>query len=83
MTPSQIHNRDAAEIVKTIILPTMLEAGGDFTDVLVLLESVMTGVVLFGVRAGGDDRVIETLCDHVKKRVAEHRLAAMHPEGNG
>ena len=40
MTPAQIHNRNAAAIVQQIIKPT-LDAGGEMTDVLVLLESVI------------------------------------------
>lgn len=39
---SELHNRLAGEIVKSIVMPP-LEAGGDFKDVMVLLESVIAG----------------------------------------
>jgi hypothetical protein len=58
MTPQEIHNRDVGEIVRAIIKPT-LDAGGEFTDVLVMLESVILGVMLFAVKTGGDELVLD------------------------
>ena len=72
MTPGEIHNRDAARIVDQIIRPT-LESGGSFLSVLVLLESVITGVMLFGVKDGGDDPVLAMLMQHVKDRLTAIR----------
>ena len=72
MTPGDIHNRDAAHIVDEIIRPT-LEAGGSFLSVLVLLESVITGVMLFGVKDGGDGPVLAMLMEHVKDRLTAIR----------
>jgi hypothetical protein len=72
MTPTDIHNRDIGPIIRAIVKPT-LEAGGSYTEILVLLESVITGVMLFAVKPGGDDVVLEQLVDGVKCRLAEHR----------
>ena len=72
MTPNEIHNRDVGGIVKAIIKPT-LDAGGDMSSVLVLLESVIVGVLLFAAKVGGDEPVLETLMEGVKTRLAEQR----------
>jgi len=67
MTPEE-HNERAVKIADDIIRPT-LEAGGNFLSVLVLLESVITGVLLFGVKDGGDRAVLDLLFKHVLKRL--------------
>ena len=74
MIPADIHNRDVGGIVKAIIKPT-LEAGGQFTDVLVILESVITGVLLFAVESGfgNDERVLDKVVEGVKARLADQR----------
>lgn len=72
MTPQEIHNKDAGLLIRAIVKPT-LDAGGEFTDVLVLLESVVTGVLLFGIKTGGDECAINLLFEGVQKRLAELR----------
>lgn len=67
---SDLHNRIAGEIVKMIVMPP-LEAGGDFKDVMVLLESVIAGVVLGMFKLGGDNIVLDTVMDAAKARVQE------------
>ncbi|MBR1153129.1 hypothetical protein [Bradyrhizobium sp. JYMT SZCCT0428] len=49
MTPLEIHNAAVGEIVEQIVRPT-LQAGGQMSDVMVLLESVVVGVVLAAIR---------------------------------
>lgn len=44
-TQTEIHNRIAGEIVKSIVRPP-IEAGGKAGDVLVVLESVVLGTLL-------------------------------------
>jgi hypothetical protein len=80
-TQHEIHNRIAGEIVKQIVRPP-LEAGGQFTDVLVVLESVILGVMLMGVKLGGDEIVLDQVVEGVKKRLAEQRLGGTEPAGN-
>ena len=82
VTQQEIHNHLAGEIVRQIVR-TPLDAGGQFTDVLVILESVVIGVMLVGVRLGGDERVLDVLVKGVKKRLAELRLGDTKPEGTG
>lgn len=81
MTQHEIHNRIAGEIVKQIVKPP-LEAGGEFTDVLVVLESVILGVMLMGVKLGGDEKVFDVLVERVKGRLAEQRLGGLPPAGS-
>jgi len=80
-TQADLHNRLAGEIVESIVRPP-LEAGGEFTDVLVLLESVILGVVLVTVKLGGDEIVLDEVMKHVKERLAERRLGGLPPEGS-
>lgn len=68
-----IHNASAGEIVRQIVRPT-IEAGGDIKDVLVLLESIVAGVLLFAVKTGADNRVLDTFIEGVRLRMAEIRL---------
>ncbi len=80
MTPVQIHNRDAGRIVREIVAPTM-EAGGDMKDVLVLLESVVTGVLTITVKLGGDNTVLDVFVEGVRARMAQIRLGSIKPVG--
>lgn len=73
-----IHNRDAGRIVEMITRPTY-EAGGDSSDVLVLLESVITGVFAVAVRMGGDHIVLEKLVEGVEARLAATQLLSADP----
>jgi hypothetical protein len=80
MTPHEIHNRDAGSIVKQIVKPT-LDAGGQMTDALVLLESIVVGVALVAIKLGGDEIVIDQVLAGAKLRLAEHRLGPIEPAG--
>jgi hypothetical protein len=80
-TQTEIHNRLAGDIVKQIVRPP-LEAGGQFTDVLVVLESVILGVMLVAVKLGGDEIVLDEVVKHVKERLAEQRLSGIDPAGS-
>ncbi len=79
-TVHEIHNETAGDIVKQIVKPT-LEAGGEFTDVLVLLESVVVGVVMMAVKLGGDEIVLDQVIAGAKARLAEQRLGGIEPQG--
>jgi hypothetical protein len=79
-TQREIHNRLAGELVKTIV-ETPIEAGGKMTDVLVLLESVVTGVLTVAIKMGGDDSVIPIFNKNIKDRMAYIRILQMPPAG--
>ncbi len=76
----ELHNRLAGEIVKSIVKP-LLETGGTTTDVLILLESVVTGVYAACVRLGGDPPVWSVMSERIEERLAEMRLKDLPPAG--
>lgn len=80
MTPHQVHNADAGVIVASIVRPT-LEAGGEMSDVLVLLESVIVGVVMMAVKLGGVEIVLNKVIEGARARLAEQRLGSIAPKG--
>lgn len=72
---SDLHNRLAGTIVAQIVKPP-LEAGGQTSDVLVLLESVVAGVMmacakLNGWSPAGRDAMLMTLESGVRERLVE------------
>lgn len=81
MIPAELHNKLAGEIVKLIVKPT-LDAGGEYTAVPVLLESVILGVVLMAVKLGGDEIVLDEVMANVKRRLAEQRLGDIETHGH-
>lgn len=68
-----LHNQLAGKVVTLIVKP-LLDNDGDTKDVLVLLESVVTGVILTITKLGGDEIVIDTLIEGIKARLAKDRL---------
>lgn len=84
-TQSDLHNRIVGEIVKSIVVPP-LTAGGDYKDVMVILESVIAGVVLGMFKLGGDNIVLDTVLDGAKARVQEimarERLGPLSTKGS-
>jgi hypothetical protein len=72
MKPYQIHNRDAGRLVVEIVNP-MIEAGGDSSDILVMLETVVAGVLMHVAKDGGDDIVLKLLFDSVRERLQQMR----------
>lgn len=78
MDQAALHNQLAGEIVKPV-----LESGGSLTDVMVLTESVLLGVCLTCVRLGGDEKVLDTMVEAVKGRLAEIRLGDIETAGRG
>lgn len=80
MTQTELHNRLAGQIVASIVRPPMV-AGGGPTDVLVLLESVVTGVLTAVVKLGGEGPVLDVFIDGVRERMARIRLEDIRPAG--
>ena len=72
-TQTELHNRLSREIV-TRIVRGVYDNGGGPTDLLVLTESILTGICLAVVKLGGDEPVLDHLVDGVRLRLAEIRL---------
>ena len=79
-TQSELHNRLAGPIINSIVKPP-LKSGGDISDVLVLLESVVTGVLMAVVKPGRDGPVLDHFTEGVRGRIAEIRLKDTPPAG--
>ena len=77
---ADLHNELAGPIVASIVKPP-LEDGGDFTDVLILLESVILGVVMMAVKLGGDEKVLDVVIEGARERLAEARLKDLKAGG--
>jgi len=69
---TDLHNKLAGQIVRSIVAP-IIESGGERTDILVLTESVVTGVVEFCARNDGVSReiVLDALVSGVQRRLDE------------
>lgn len=80
MIHTEIHNRIAGDCVKMIVKEPLL-SGGEFTDVMVILESVIMGVILAGIKITGDELALELLMEHVRERLAQARLTMVEPAG--
>lgn len=80
MNVSEHHNAKAVELVNEIVRGP-IQAGGDLTSVLVLLESVITGVCLATIKLGGDELVLDEVMKNAKVRLAKARLQNITPRG--
>ena len=80
-----LHGTQLEELLPRIIKPTF-QAGGDGRDVLVLLESLVTGVFLSLIKPGGEEEALAILSKHVLERyrasVAQAQLRFTKPAGS-
>lgn len=71
-TQLDLHNKLAGEIVRRIVTP-IIESGGARTDILILTESVVTGVIEFCARHDEVSRkvVLDALTEGVRGRLED------------
>jgi hypothetical protein len=69
---TELHNKLAGEIVASIVKP-VIESGGKYTDILVLTESVILGIVLYLSKQGSANIVFDKLAERVRGRIAEQK----------
>ncbi|SCB50046.1 hypothetical protein GA0061103_0740 [Rhizobium multihospitium] len=79
---TELHNRVAKRVVAEIIEETRA-AGGSYSDLLVITESVLVGVVVECFRLGHDSKVIDLVFTAAKARLAKIRLKDVRAEGTG
>jgi len=79
---TELHNRVAKRVVAEIIEETRA-AGGSYSDLLVISESVLVGVVVECFRLGHDSKVIDLVFTAAKTRLANVRLKDVRAEGTG
>jgi hypothetical protein len=79
---AELHNRLAKQIVDQIVKQP-IAAGGTLSDVMMLCESVLVGVVLGCLPLGHDVKVLDLIVDRVKERLTRVRLEDLDVRGNG
>jgi hypothetical protein len=79
---AELHDRLANQIVSQIVNEP-IAAGGTMSDVMMLCESVVLGVVLSCSRLGGDVKILDVIVTRVKERLAKARLENLAAEGEG
>jgi hypothetical protein len=81
-TAAELHNRVANQIVSQILNETRT-AGGSHSDLLVICESVLVGVVVECFKLGHDSKVIDLIFTAAKARLAKIRLEDIDAKGHG
>jgi hypothetical protein len=82
MAAAELHNRLAKQIVSQIVNEP-ITAGGTMSDVMMLCESVLVGVVLRCFQLGSDVKVLDLIIGRVKERLAKVRLEDLETKGSG
>jgi hypothetical protein len=77
-----MHNRLAKQIVSQIVSEP-IAAGGNISDVVVLCESVLVGVVLRCFELGSEVQAFDLIVGRVKERLANIRLEDLETKGSG
>ena len=81
-TLKELHNRLAKQIVSQIINEP-IAAGGTISDVMMLCESVLAGVVLRWFQLGSDVKAFDLIVTRVKERLAKARMEDLETKGSG
>jgi hypothetical protein len=79
---TEVHNRLAKQIVSQIVSEP-IAAGGNISDVMVLCESVLVGVVLRCFQLGSDLKAFDLIVGRVKDWLAKIRLEDLETKGGG
>ena len=77
---TELHNRVARQVVAQIINETKA-ASGSHSDLLVICESVLVGVIVECFRLGHDSKAIDLVFTAAKARLARVRLEDLQAEG--
>ena len=72
MAAAELHNRLAKQIVSQIVNEPIV-AGGTMSDVMMLCESVLVGVVLACFQLGSDVKAFDLVGTRVRERLAKIR----------
>ena len=79
---AELHNRVAKQVVSQILNETRA-AGGSHSDLLVICESVLVGVVVECFKLGHDSKVIDLIFTAARTRLAKIRLEDIAAKGSG
>jgi hypothetical protein len=79
---AELHNRLAKQIILQIVNEP-IAAGGTMSDVMMLCESILVGVVLGCFQLGSDVKAFDAIVTRVKERLAKVRLEDLETKGIG
>jgi hypothetical protein len=79
---TELHNRLAKQIASQIVNEP-IAAGGTMSDVMMLCESVLVGVIFGCFQLGSDAKAFDLIVTRVKERLAKIRLEDLEPKGSG
>jgi hypothetical protein len=82
MAAAELHNHLTKQIVSQIVNEP-IAAGGTMSDVMMLCESVLVGVVLGCLQLGSDVKAFDLIVARVKERLAKIRLEDFETRGSG
>lgn len=69
-TPEEVHNQLAGPIITAIITP-VVKAGGNYEDVIVLLETIIAGTILFISKPDGEGIIWDAIHEGVMTRMED------------
>lgn len=79
---TELHNRLIEKIVRTMV-EEPIAAGGTMSDIMMLCESVLVGVMVQCFQLGSDVKMLDVIVGRVKERLAKVRLEGIETKGTG
>ena len=79
---TELHNLLAKQIISEIVNEP-IAVGGTMSDVMMLCESVLVGVVIGCFQLGSDAKAFDLIVTRVKERLAKIRLEDIDTNGSG
>jgi hypothetical protein len=79
---TELHNCLAKRIASQIVNEP-IAAGGTMSDVMMLCESVLVGVIFGCFQLGSDAKAFDLIVTRVKERLAKIRLEDLEAKGSG
>jgi len=79
---TELHNRLAKKIIHEIVHEP-IAAGGRMSDIMMLCESVLVGVMIECFQLGSDVKMLDIIVGRVKERLAKVRLEDIEIKGSG
>lgn len=79
---TELHNRLTEKVLRAIV-EEPLAAGGSMSDIMMLCESVLVGVMIECFQLGSDVKMLDVIVGRVKERLAKVRLEGIETRGSG
>jgi len=79
---AELHNRLAKQIIRKLV-DEPIAAGGGMSDIMMLCESVLVGVMIECFQLGSDVKMLDIIVDRARQRLAKVRLEDIAIKGCG